>query len=529
MQGGGGARGFSPSAIPLLEARGISKSFSGIGVLEDISLTFPASQVHVLFGENGAGKSTFINIIAGALRPDRGEILVDGCSQSLSSVAAARRIGIAAVFQEFSLAPDLTVEENLVLGNEPSHGPWIDHATMRRLAEEQLSALDFAIDTRRIIRSLSRAEQQMVEIAKALLTKPRVLILDEPTASLSEQETRRLFAVVADLKACGVAIIYISHRLAEIFQIGDVVNVLRDGKLVTTAKTKDIDAHSLVEAMLGRPLAALFPTIVHTPGPTHLRLNKVSSADGSLRDVSIEVRAGEIVGLAGLVGCGKSNIGRACFGLLPDVVGEIFVMGKTVTRPTPSGMLERGLTYLPSDRRREGLLLVRSLEENITLSVLQGRDVSRGGFLRLRALRRKAEALARQMGVRPPSLGRIASQYSGGNQQKIVLGKTLAKAARVVILDEPTVGVDVGAKAEIYSVIAGLAATGAAILLISSDLSEVINLCNRVYVVHRGTILAHLQSGEIGEEALLRNFFSEAELVSGATNRIRDTAGLDAG
>lgn len=523
-----GGRALSPSALPLLETRGISKSFSGITVLDNISLSFPAGEVHVLFGENGAGKSTFINIVAGALRPDRGEILVDGRSKSLSSVAAARRIGIAAVFQEFSLAPNLTVEENLVLGNEPSRGLWIDHNAMRRLAEEQLAALGFAIGTRRLAESLSRAEQQMVEIAKALLTKPQVLILDEPTASLSEQETRRLFATIAMLKTEGVAIIYISHRLPEIFEIGDTATVLRDGKQVTTARISDIDAGTLVEAMLGRPLTALFPSVAHNPGEVHLKLDKVSSADGVLRDVSIEVRAGEIVGLAGLVGCGKSEIGRACFGLLSGVSGEISVMGKLIARPTPRKMLALGLTYLPSDRRREGLLLARPLEENITLSILQDRETSFAGFLRLWPLRCKAEALARQMAVQPALLGRLASRYSGGNQQKIVLGKTLARPASVVILDEPTVGVDVGAKADIYGVIARLAAGGAAILLISSDLPEVINLCNRAYVVSAGTILAELHSGEISEEALLRSFFAGTEPPLRENGRTGGMAGLDA-
>jgi len=502
----------APAPVPpLVEVRGISKAFSSITVLDGISVAFAAGEVHVLFGENGAGKSTFINILAGALRPDRGEILIDGKATTFQSVEEARRTGIAAVFQEFSLAPHLTVEENLVLGNEPCWGPWIRRGEMRRVATAQLRSLGFAIDPKRMVSSLSRAEQQMVEIAKALLTDPRVLILDEPTASLSEQESRRLFAVIAELKARDVAIIYISHRLAEIFEIGDVAHVLRDGKLVKTTATKSIEPSGLVQAMLGRPLSALFPTIKHDPGGALLTLDNVSCPDGLLRNVSIRVHAGEVVGLAGLVGSGKSDIGRVCYGLVPGFEGTISVSGEPAAGPNPTSMLARGLTYVPSDRRREGLLLTRPVDENITLSILHESDVASGGFLRAAPLRRRAEGLLDQMGVQPPTLERLASQYSGGNQQKIMLGKTLARQASVVILDEPTVGVDVGAKADIYEIIASLVAEGAAVLLISSDLPEVINLCHRVYVVHRGTILAHVEADDLSEEVLLGHFFSESD------------------
>jgi ribose transport system ATP-binding protein len=495
---------------PLLEVRGISKSFSSTTVLDGISVAFAAGEVHVLFGENGAGKSTFINILAGALRPDRGEIVIDGAATTFQSVEEARRSGIAAVFQEFSLAPHLTVEDNLVLGNEPCRGPWIRLAEIRRVATEQLRALGFAIDPKRIVSSLSRAEQQMVEIAKALLTKPRVLILDEPTASLSEHETRRLFAVIEELKARGVAIIYISHRLAEIFEIGDVAHVLRDGKLVKTTATRSVEPSGLVQAMLGRPLSALFPTIAHSPGRVLLTLEGVSCPDGLLSNVSIQVRAGEVVGLAGLVGSGKSDIGRVCYGLVPGYEGTLYVAGEPVTAPTPAGMLARGLTYVPSDRRREGLLLTRPVEENITLSILHEPEVAVGGFLRAVPLWQRAKRLLDQMGVQPPALKRLASQYSGGNQQKIMLGKALAPQTSIVILDEPTVGVDVGAKADIYEIIASLIAAGAAVLLISSDLPEIINLCHRVYVVDHGTILAEVEADDIREEVLLGHFFSES-------------------
>ncbi len=503
--------GTGDAPVPLVEFRGISKSFSGTIVLDGISVAFVAGEVHVLFGENGAGKSTLINILAGALRPDRGEIVIDGRATTFQSVEEARRSGIAAVFQEFSLAPHLTVEDNLVLGNEPCRGPWIRIAEIRRIATEQLQALGFAIDPKRMVSSLSRAEQQMVEIAKALLTKPRVLILDEPTASLSEQETRRLFAVIAELKARGVAIIYISHRLAEIFEIGDVAHVLRDGKLVKTTATRSVEPSGLVQAMLGRPLSALFPTIEHSPGRVLLMLEDVSCPDGLLRNVSIQVCAGEVVGLAGLIGSGKSDIGRLCYGLVPGYEGTLSIAGEVIAAPTPTGMLEHGLTYVPSDRRREGLLLTRPVDENVTLSILHEPDVAARGFLRAVPLWHRAKRLLDQMGVQPPALRRLVSQYSGGNQQKIMLGKTLARQTSIVILDEPTVGVDVGAKADIYEIIASLVGTGAAVLLISSDLPEIINLCHRVYVVHRGTILAEVEAGDIREDVLLGHFFSESD------------------
>ncbi|MEA2779073.1 MAG: ribose transport system ATP-binding protein [Rhodospirillaceae bacterium] len=504
--------GNMPASLPALESHAISKSFSGTKVLNDISLKFMAGKVHVLFGENGAGKSTFINILSGALQPDSGAIDVAGQRLPLRSVHEARALGIATVFQEFSLSPDLTVEDNLVLGNEPARGGiWLDQKAAHRQAVESLSSLGFKINPLRKVRTLSRAEQQMVEITKALLTKPRVLILDEPTASLTDQETRRLFALIARLKSEGVAIIYISHRLAEIMEIGDLVSVLRDGHLIKTMPLKNVGPHELVETMIGRPLANFFPTMNHKPGDPLLMLNGLGTEDGILADVDIEVRAGEIVGLAGLVGCGKSQIARACYGLVPGLTGELTVHGQRISNPTPRKMLGLGVAYVPADRRREGLLLTRPVEENITLSVLGESSLATAGFLRSKSVRQRAGELVRRMLVRPARTARLAGQYSGGNQQKIVLGKVLARSTEIVILDEPTVGVDVGAKAEIYGFMADLIAHGAAVLLISSDLPEIINLCNRVYVIHDGRVRTHMERGEISEEALLHSFFSEPD------------------
>jgi ribose transport system ATP-binding protein len=492
----------------LLRLRGITKTFVGVRALDDVDFDLAAGEVHVLFGENGAGKSTLINIIAGALRPDRGSIELGGVGAHLGSVHEARKLGIAAVFQEFSLAPDLTVEENLFLGAEPKRGLLIDRRTIHRKSEEVLQRLGFRVDPRDRVSSLSRAEQQMVEIAKAVLTNPRVVIFDEPTASLTEQETTQLFQLIARLKQQGVGIVYITHRIAEIYEVGDRVTVMRDGRRIESLPLSQVGQTRLVELMTGRQIGDFFPTINHRPGASLLRARGLRTADGRVRGATVEVRAGEIVGLAGLVGCGKSEIGRACFGLSQLEPGcAIELDGETITRPAPRIMLARGLQYLPSDRRREGLMLDRPTRENIALPMLSQPALSRAGVLKRRTEREKTRQLAERMRVTPLRMEAAAAEYSGGNQQKIVLAKSLSRDIKVLILDEPTVGVDVASKAEIYAFLAELVKTGIGILLISSDLPEILNLCRRVYVIHDGTVRAEFEGGDIAERNVLRSFF----------------------
>lgn len=493
----------------LLSARGVTKTFPGVTALDQVDFDLRAGEVHVLFGENGAGKSTLISIIAGALRPNKGELLLDGAPLHLQSVDKARRAGISAVFQEFSLAPDLAVEENLFLGTERTRGQLLDKRAMHRRAQEILKELEFPIDPRALVSRLSRAERQMVEIAKALLTHPRILILDEPTSSLTESETSQLFDLIARLKAKGVGIIYISHRIKEIQTIGDRITVMRDGRYVATLPAKDVSKKRLVELMTGRPVGALYPTIAFRPAETLLAIDNLATDNKRVVDISIELRAGEIVGLAGLVGCGKSEIGRACFGIERIDRGTIRFLGKDVLRPTPRAMLDRGLVYLPSDRVREGLMIERPTRENISLPILKTSALSRLGLLRRRYERRFAQGMIERMGVRPPGLERPVIQYSGGNQQKILLGKSLASDMRVLILDEPTIGVDVGAKTEIYGILKSLTEAGVGILLISSDLPEVLGLSNRVYVIYRGHRVEHLDKNRISEENVLAAFFGK--------------------
>lgn len=496
---------------PLLKMRRIGKSFPGVRALDNARLDLWPGEVHVLFGENGAGKSTLINVIAGVLVPDEGELMLLGQPLRLTSVQDARRHGIGAMFQEFSLAPHLTVAQNLVLGNEPSRFGFINSREAHRIAEQALSRYGFELPLDALVGELGRAEQQMVEMAKAMLTEPRILILDEPTASLSEKETEALFETVRQLKSRGVAIVYITHRMREIQAIADRITVMRDGSYIDCLTAAEASEHQLIELMTGRKHGDLYPKINHHAGRMLLRLQGLSSQDGMLQQVDIELREGEIVGLAGLVGCGKSEIGRACFGLIPLASGSVQFNGEHLTRPTPREMLGRGLGYVTSDRRSEGLLLQRPIRENISLAALSTRRFSWAGFLRLGSEREHVQSLAERMRLRPLNLKAEALNYSGGNQQKVVIARALARDAKVLIVDEPTVGVDVGARAEIYRALADLVHQGCSVLLISSDMPEIINLSNRVYVVKDGRVVDHLERDEIDEERILHGFFHESD------------------
>ena len=502
------------AADVVLRAGGVTKTFPGVRALEDMDFDLRAGEVHVLFGENGAGKSTLINIFAGALQPDSGTLELKGSSVLLNSVQDARAKGISAMFQEFSLGPDLTVEENIMLGAEPLMGPFINRRSLRRQVREALKQYGFTINPRDVVAHLSRAEQQMVEMTKALLTEPKILILDEPTASLTERETRVLFNLIAALKSKGVGIIYITHRIAEIQEVGDRVTVMRDGRHIETLLVEDVEHKRLVELMTGREVGEFFPTIKFQPGEVLLRVGNLTTRDGRVRDVSLEVRAGEIVGLAGLVGCGKSEVGRACFGAVQLESGKIEFLDVERRRPTPRDMLRAKLCYVPSDRRNEGLMLQRATRENIALSALELRDFSRLGFLRRRSERITVRRLAERMQVRPLELENDVLQYSGGNQQKILVAKSLARETKLIIFDEPTIGIDVGSKTEVYNFMKDLAGEGVGVLLISSELPEIINLSNRVYVIHAGKVRRHLSGADITEPNILSSFFAEEE-VSG--------------
>ena len=494
----------------VLRLRGITKRFPGVLALDRVDFDLRGCEVHVLFGENGAGKSTLINIIAGTFPPDEGTISLHGRPVHLLSPHHARTLGINAVFQEFSLVPTLSVADNLYLGREVGSAGMINKRAIAEGAAATLAMLGFAVDPAAVVGRLSRAEQQMVEIAKAVQGDPAILILDEPTASLTEQETDRLFALIERLKAQGIGIVYITHRMQEIERVADRITVLRDGRVIDTLPARAVSESRLVELMTGRTVEALYPTIRHDPGEALLRVSHLTLANGHVRDVSLEARAGEIVGIAGLVGSGKSEIARAVFGLDAVAAGTIEVGGEVVARPTPQGMLRRGVIYIPPDRREEGLVMTRSARENIVLASLDLPAFSSGGILRRGRERQRAVQIAERLNLRPPNVERQVAWFSGGNQQKVVLGRGLTRDTRLFLFAEPTTGVDVGAKSEIYGFMKDLCEQGAAVVLISSDLPEILHVAHRAYVMHRGRLRAELAGPELTEERVLAHFFDPA-------------------
>ncbi len=496
-----------PGRVELLRLTAITKHFPGVKALSGVDFDLQAGEVHVLFGENGAGKSTLINIIAGTFAPDDGVMTLRGQPIRLSSPHHARQLGVNAVFQEFSLVPTLSVQDNLYLGREHKRAGILDKTAIARGTSETLALLQFHLDPKAQVGSLSRAEQQMVEIAKAIQGEPSILILDEPTASLTENEANNLFALIERLKVQGLGIVYITHRIQEIHRIADRVTVLRDGQLVATVAAGDISESRLVELMIGRTIEALYPAIDYQPARVMVRTDNLSLTNGRVHDVSIEVRAGEVVGLAGLVGSGKSEIGRAIYGLEPIGRGVVEIGGETIAHPTPRGMLDRGVVYIPPDRREEGLVAMRPVRENMSLGALGLPTFSRFGILRRRLERLAVREIAQRLNLRPLNVERQVASFSGGNQQKVVLGRGLTRDVEVFIFDEPTTGVDVGAKVEIYGFMKELCERGAAVLLISSDLPELLHLANRAYVMHRGEIRAELIGDALAEEAVLANFF----------------------
>lgn len=491
---------------PLLSVERITKRFPGVLALDQVNFDLRPGEVHVLFGENGAGKSTLISIVAGALRPDGGRMHFRGEPLELSSVYHARSLGISAVFQEFSLVPQLTIEQNLFLGAEETSLGLLNKAASHERATEILERLGFPLRPTQRVAFLSRAEQQMVEIAKAFRSDLSVLILDEPTASLTDRETEQLFGLMEQVKQQGVGIIYITHRMSEIRHIGDRITVLRDGRYVTTVDAQTSD-DELVRLMTGRVIEQIFPEIHFEPEETMLDVENLTTRDGTVVGVSLNVRRGEVVGLAGLVGSGKSEVARACFGLIPISEGRAVFAGEDTTGFSPRQMLDRGFFYVPPDRRDEGLLMMRNVRENISLPALSVANFSLGPFLRRQAESARTYELAKRLNLQPLRMDREVDHFSGGNQQKILLAKSLTRDVKLFAFDEPTVGVDVGTRVAIYEFIRDLCEGGAAVLLISSDLPEILHLTNRVYVMCRGVLTAELGGSEISQESVLRHCF----------------------
>jgi ribose transport system ATP-binding protein len=483
---------------PIIRLRNVTRRFPGVTAVADVDLDIYAGEVHVVAGENGAGKSTLMKILYQVERPDAGQIYLHGEPLSFHGPHYARQLGIAMVHQEFSLAPHLSVAENLFLGREPQRLGFIrrrqEIAETRRL----LAQVGLDLDPRRPVASLSVAEQQLVEIARAISFKARVLILDEPTSSLTEQEIARLFAVIKQLTAQGVAVLYISHRLDEIFQLADRVTVMRDGHLVATLPRSEIDEQKLIQLMVGREIANLYPRPATEVGEVVLRVEGVSRR-GVLENCSFEVRAGEIVGLAGLIGAGRTELARAVFGADPIDAGRILLDGRELQIRGPRDAIAAGIVYVTEDRKREGLALDLGIDQNITLANLPARL----GFLLLRRERAIALQERERLDIRTPSIRRKVRLLSGGNQQKVVVARWLETQARVIFFDEPARGIDVGAKAEMFTLIGKLAREGRAIVLISSYLPELMNMCDRILVMHEGRIVGALERPEFSEERII--------------------------
>ncbi|MCF8482077.1 MAG: sugar ABC transporter ATP-binding protein [Rhodospirillum sp.] len=491
---------------PLVETRGLTKRYPGVVALNAVDFTLMPGEVHVLFGENGAGKSTLISMLAGANHPTEGTILVRGEPVVFQDVSDARSRGISAVFQEFSLVPTLTVAENIFLGDEPRIGPFLDRRGMLNRALRLFEDLEFPISPKRRVSSLSRAEQQMVEIAKALHREVSILILDEPTASLTDREVDHLFAVVTRLKRQGVGIIYISHRMQEFARIADRVTVLRDGAKVGEVAMAETSESELVSLMAGRAITEIYPHIPRPKGDSAPLLSIRGLHAWGVHGIDLDVRPGEVLGVAGLIGSGKSRAFRALMGLLPVEAGQVTHAGLDVTGAPTRVLMARGLYYLTADRKTEGLQMTATTRDNLAQGILAGLP-RRAGLLPWRAIRAKGEDIAQRVDIPPSYRGRLVAQLSGGNQQKTLFGRGLGSDYDLYILDEPTVGVDMGARAAIYGLIRDLAAAGKAVVVISSDLPEAMNLAHRLVVFSQGRIAAELEGEAIAESAVLAHFF----------------------
>ncbi len=489
-----------PTDAPALRMRGITKSFPGVRALDGVDLDVRAGEVHVLLGENGAGKSTLMKILSGAQRRDAGVIEIEGRAAALDTPRVARDAGIAIIHQELALVPEMTVAENIYLGRAPTRFGMLDHGPMVRGAKALLERLGASIDPNELVSTLSIAQQQLVEIARALSLEAKILIMDEPTSALTDRETARLFETIRGLTARGVAIIYISHRLDEIFAIGDRITVLRDGHHVVTQPVDHADRRELVRLMANRDVDELVPPTARAMGATRLRVEHLSHG-GALHDVSFSVRSGEIVGFAGLLGAGRTEIARAVFGLEPIDCGTIFVDDHEVAIRSPRDAIAAGIGFVTEDRKREGLVLSRSVRDNVALPILT--RLARLGIVRSRQEHTTAEDAVRDLRIRTPSVRQLARNLSGGNQQKIVLAKWLATGARILFLDEPTRGIDVGSKQEIYQLINALAESGVAIILMSSDLPEVLGLSDRVLVMREGRIAGEFSRADATSERVM--------------------------
>ena len=494
--------GQSADAPPLLEVRKIGKRFPGVRALHDVDLTLHPEEVLAVIGENGAGKSTLMKILAGVQAPDNGQILIDAKLVEIRSVHAALDLGIALIHQELNLARNLDVGANIFLGREPLRFGLIDRYRIHNEARRYLDLVGLDVSPETIVETLTIGRQQMVEIAKALSVDARVLIMDEPTSSLSRKEVNSLFEVIRDLRSRGVSVVYISHRLGEVKDLADRVTVLRDGENAGDLERDEISHDAMVRLMVGRDVSQFYQHKQHAPGDVALEIIGLRTPAHPKHALHFSIRKGEIVGVAGLVGAGRTEMLATIFGATPAIAGEIRVKGEAIRSNTPLDAIRAGIALVPEDRKLQGLALDMALRQNMSLPSL--RRHQRAGFLNRSKESEISKRMIAQMNVKTPSDQQLVRYLSGGNQQKVVLGKWLALEPEVLLLDEPTRGIDVGAKREIYGLMEDLAERGVAILFVSSEMEEVLGMSDRALVMREGQISGELQRNELGEEAIMQ-------------------------
>lgn len=484
----------------LLTMKNIHKSFPGVYALNSVDFQLKAGEVHALLGENGAGKSTLIKVLAGIYTADQGEIIIEGKKAVIDSVRAAQQNGIAVIHQELVLVPYMTVAENIFLGREPVVGKFVNTARMNREAQELLDMYDMRIDAETTVGKLTIAQQQMVEIVKAISYNSKILVMDEPTSSISDKEVNFLFETMRALTKKGVGIIYISHKMSELEQICDRVTVMRDGTYVGTEAVKETTKDKLISMMVGRELTNYYIRDYAEPGEVVLKCDHIS--DGKMaKDASFELRKGEIVGFSGLVGAGRSEVMKCIFGLSREATGDIYIEGRKVAIKSPGDAMKHGIALVPEDRKFEGIYKVQNIRFNTTIEVLN--QFIKGIFVDHEKEETITQKYIDMMSTKTPSQEQLIGNLSGGNQQKVMVGRWLATAPKILILDEPTRGIDVGAKSEIYAIMNQLAKEGMSILMISSELPEIINMSDRIYVMCNGRVTGCLDHGEVTQEKIM--------------------------
>ena len=495
-------RGVSPEEQPLLRVDHVAKSFGPVKALIDGSVDLYRGESHALLGENGAGKSTLVKILAGVYQPDAGHVLLDGVPINLASPAAARDAGISIIYQEPTLFPDLSVAENIFMGRQPLRtGRRIDRGEMNSHSKDVFTRLGVPLNPSRLARGLSVADQQIVEIAKAISFNAQIIVMDEPTAALTEVEVSRLFDVMKNLREQGTAVMFISHRLGEVFEACQRVTVMRDGRFVNTSRIEDTDIDTIIRSMVGRDVSSMYAENTTVPGENVLEVEHLTR-EGVFTDVTFNVRAGEIVALAGLVGAGRTEVARGIFGIDKVDAGTVKVGGKKLANGSPLAAMAAGIGFVPEDRRQQGLVMDMAIDRNMALASVG--SLSHFGLIRKASERSLASEWAARLQLKFGRLSNNASTLSGGNQQKVVLGKWLARKPRLLIIDEPTRGIDIGTKAEVHRLLSELVAQGVAVLMISSELPEVLGMADRILVLHEGRLAAEFSRGEADEANIMR-------------------------